>query len=239
MERTSTPAVGLISTSSRGSLASARAMTTFCWLPPDRPETGSSGPGRLDRQVLDHAARRAGPGGGALMNPCGPSRSGTVRVALSAIDMSGTKPWWCRSCGTNPTPAASAAGTLPGRGRRPAISTVPARGRAQPDDRLGDLGTCRCRRRRRARRSRRRRPGTMTSSYASPRRSRRRSARPSRRRAAVPPVPRPVRPRGLAGHRGDQFGAWAARRPARSGCAGRRGTPSPCRRSRRSPAGGG
>ena len=60
-----------------------------------------------------------------LMKPCRPSRAGTDSVPLSAIDMSGTKPWWWRSCGTNPAPAASASGTLPGRGRRPAISTWP------------------------------------------------------------------------------------------------------------------
>ena len=44
LDRTSTPAVGLISTSTRGSVDSARAITTFCWLPPDRPATGAAGP---------------------------------------------------------------------------------------------------------------------------------------------------------------------------------------------------
>ncbi len=46
-DRTSTPTVGLISTSAFGSLASARAITTFCALPPDRPATGWSGPSVL------------------------------------------------------------------------------------------------------------------------------------------------------------------------------------------------
>ena len=32
----STPRVGLLSSSTRGLLARARAITTFCWLPPDR-----------------------------------------------------------------------------------------------------------------------------------------------------------------------------------------------------------
>jgi hypothetical protein len=40
LDRTSTPAVGLTSTSARGSLASARASTTFCALPPDSALTG-------------------------------------------------------------------------------------------------------------------------------------------------------------------------------------------------------
>ena len=44
LDLTSTPAVGSISTRTDGSLASARPITTFCWLPPERPETSWSGP---------------------------------------------------------------------------------------------------------------------------------------------------------------------------------------------------
>ncbi len=54
---TSTPAVGSISTSTDGSLASARPITTFCWLPPERLETGWSGPSVIDAEPVDQPAR--------------------------------------------------------------------------------------------------------------------------------------------------------------------------------------
>ena len=74
LDRTSTPAVGVISTSSRGSLASARAMTTFCWLPPDRPDTGSPGPGVLIARssIIESAMASRRPG---AEEPGRPSRS--------------------------------------------------------------------------------------------------------------------------------------------------------------------
>ena len=40
LEATSTPRVGVIATISFGSLASARATATFCWLPPESSSTG-------------------------------------------------------------------------------------------------------------------------------------------------------------------------------------------------------
>ena len=61
LERTSTPAVGLISTSTRGSVDSARASTTFCALPPERLVTGAAGPSVLDVVPLDHLLGDGGP----------------------------------------------------------------------------------------------------------------------------------------------------------------------------------
>ena len=131
MDRTSTPAVGVMRTSSFGSLANARPITTFCWLPPDRSETGTCGPAALIvRSAMvsrARASRRAGE-----MRPRRPTRSGTVIVTFSAMDSSGTRPSRCRSCGTSPTPASRASGTLPGRSTRPSTLTVPPAGRVRP-----------------------------------------------------------------------------------------------------------
>src|SRR5690349_6929822 len=123
-ERTSTPAVGWINTSRRGSLASARPITTFCWLPPDSAATSSSGPGVLtSRSPISLRAKPSRTAG--RITPYRPRRSGTVIVMFSAIERPDTKPCWCRSWGTRPTPAPSAALTLPEGRTRPSTLTVP------------------------------------------------------------------------------------------------------------------
>ncbi len=44
---TSSPRVGWAATSTRGSWESSRAITTRCWLPPDRDHIGADGPVQL------------------------------------------------------------------------------------------------------------------------------------------------------------------------------------------------
>jgi hypothetical protein len=131
LDFTSTPAVGSISTSSAGSLDSARAITTFCWLPPDRSATSWSGPdvlmARSSINFSATAARRR-----PEMAPNRPSRWVIGNVAFSAMVMPGTKPSLCRSSGTKPTPPASAAGTLPRFRVFPDTATVPASGLRRP-----------------------------------------------------------------------------------------------------------
>ncbi len=53
-------------------------------------------------------------------------------VAFSPTDSRATKPSWCRSCGTKPTPAASADGTSPGFGCLPLIVMTPLSARRSP-----------------------------------------------------------------------------------------------------------
>ena len=58
----STPRVGSLSSSTFGSVASQRAITTFCWLPPDSVVIGVLGIAELDPQAVDvllHARARA------------------------------------------------------------------------------------------------------------------------------------------------------------------------------------
>ena len=99
MDFTSTPAVGRMATSTLGSRASARAITTFCWLPPDRPETGCSGPVVLmSSDVIMRWANARVREGSTV--PYGPSWSATVSVAFSATLRPRTSPWRCRSSGT-------------------------------------------------------------------------------------------------------------------------------------------
>ena len=104
LDFTSTPAVGLMRTSSRGSEARARAMTTFCALPPDRSETGWSGPSvwMSSRSISSVAKPRLR---SVPTKPKRPSRSRTLMVALSPMVMPRTRPCPCRSRGTQPTPA--------------------------------------------------------------------------------------------------------------------------------------
>ena len=124
LDLTSTPAVGSMRTSTDGDVARARAITTFCWLPPDRPETSCSGPWVTmpSEPIMPSAtaARRRG-----AMKPSGPSRRLTVMVALSATDWERTRPCLWRLFGTQPTPRASAAGTSAGGSERPLISILP------------------------------------------------------------------------------------------------------------------
>ena len=60
-------------TRTEGSVASARPMTTFCWLPPERLDTGWSGPSvtmpsEAMARLVSAALRRG------AMKPSGPSR---------------------------------------------------------------------------------------------------------------------------------------------------------------------
>ena len=96
---TSTPLVGRMATSTAGSRASARAITTFCWLPPESPDTGCPGPVVLmsSDAIMRRANSRVRDGSTV---PIGPSWSATVRVAFSATLRPGTSPSRCRSSGT-------------------------------------------------------------------------------------------------------------------------------------------
>ena len=57
LEPTSTPWVGSSSTSTRGVQRSQRAMTTFCWLPPDSSVMIASAACRAHVELVDPAAR--------------------------------------------------------------------------------------------------------------------------------------------------------------------------------------
>jgi len=70
--------------------------------------------------ALVTAARRFGE-----MNPSGPSSPLIVMVVLSATDWPRTRPSLCRLFGTQPTPSASAAGTLPDFSGRSLMRIVP------------------------------------------------------------------------------------------------------------------
>ena len=124
-----------MSTSTRGSLESARPITTFCWLPPESVAAGSCGPPVLmsRRPIRPFAILRRRPG---LIAPKWPSWRAIGSVRFSATARSGTMPSFCRSCGTQPTPAASASGTLPGGTACPATLIRPLLGLRSPNSAL-------------------------------------------------------------------------------------------------------
>jgi hypothetical protein len=98
LEATSTPRVGVMATISTGSLASARATVTFCWLPPDSSRTGWPSPAdtRDSRRASGaaRASRRLGP-----TKPKRAIRSVIVIEMFSAVPSSGTNPSACWSSG--------------------------------------------------------------------------------------------------------------------------------------------
>ena len=69
---TSMPRVGSSRMSSRGSVASQRASSTFCWLPPESRPIGRFGIGRADVQRLDVTRRRSRPARGATAADASP-----------------------------------------------------------------------------------------------------------------------------------------------------------------------
>ena len=78
------PRVGSSTISTRGSVASHLASTTFCWLPPDRVDTGSVEPRRLDLQPLrpGRAAARRSAAAEQQPEPAQRPPAGQGRVAL-------------------------------------------------------------------------------------------------------------------------------------------------------------
>ena len=92
--------------STRGAVASHFASTTFCWLPPDRVETGLPRPADFTYRRLVQvsasarsAARRS--------RPNRLSRQRRASVALRSTERSMTRPCWRRSSGTRARPAAT------------------------------------------------------------------------------------------------------------------------------------
>src|SRR5581483_997166 len=98
-EATSTPTVGLTTTSRPGRDASARPTTTFCWFPPLSSATGWSGPLETtwsrSLSALAASCRRA-----AETTPKRESRWRIESVRFSSTPSVGTKPRACRSSGT-------------------------------------------------------------------------------------------------------------------------------------------
>ena len=156
---TSMPRVGSSRISSRGSVASQRASSTFCWLPPDSCAIGVSASRGLDAERLDVALARARPGSARDRLRHMPRRACSARMMFSRTESSATMPSVLRSSGQKPRPrrialrAASRAAP-----RLPSIAQAAAgrRGRA-PNSSRASLGAARAEQageRRRPRRAR-------------------------------------------------------------------------------------
>ena len=87
-----------MATISAGSLASARATVTFCWLPPDSSRTGWPSPADTSESRRASGAARSSRRFG-LTKPHRASRSVIVIAMFSAAPSSGTNPSACRSSG--------------------------------------------------------------------------------------------------------------------------------------------
>ena len=139
-EPTSTPWVGSSSTSTCGATRSQRAMTTFCWLPPDSSVMSVSGSPGPDVELARSTAR---PPPAPRRLAGGPPRQNADRSAIvrfSRTDAVGQHaPGAARSAGTQHTPGVDRrAGLAGGRRVRPSTSTVAARGES-PGQQPGDL----------------------------------------------------------------------------------------------------
>ena len=177
----STPRVGCAATTARRrGRDSSRAITTFCWLPPDSARTIASGSGGPDVERRDlRLARTRARGSRSIRNRPVTSRRPSAR--LSATVASSTSPPCCRSSGMCASPAASRRAAATRVTSRCADPHAPAvRSRAPRSPVRARAG--RCRRRRRRRRSRRRAPSSVISvqrlatTAAAPRRPPRRVA---------------------------------------------------------------
>ena len=125
----------------RGSRASARATTTFCWLPPERPETGCSGPAVLMSSDADHATGansrvrdgQYGPPGAELI---GDRERGVLRdAAVREPGPGGAGPPGCSRC-----PRPGRAARCPASPGGPRTATRPGVGRAHPGEGLAERG---------------------------------------------------------------------------------------------------
>ncbi len=118
---TSTPRVGSSNSSTRGRAASHLAMTTFCWLPPDRKRTSWPVPREVSRTRSSSSARARASGGR--------SRAGTALVTsrtLSRTDWRSASPSALRSSLTSAIPARIACRGRRGRSRLPPTVISPA-----------------------------------------------------------------------------------------------------------------
>ena len=196
------------------------------------------GAGRLDGQLVDQPARHRVPPtrGDEAVTP-EPLRHGHGDVLRDRHQRHETLPVAVLRHQSRRR-RASAAGTLPGRSRRPDDAEFTAARAAQAHEGLGDLHLAAAS------------AAGQADDLAGPDGERNALRQPGdlqladvQQRWRLGGDGRAVGGTGqvdvLARHRGDQLVAAKRRRPARSRCAGRRGTPSRCRRSRRSPAGGG
>src|SRR3954454_2205584 len=129
---TSMPRVGSSTMSTRGSVDSHLASTTFCWLPPDRVDTGSDSFPALTCSFFDQAAAVAR-SRRAESRPRRESFQRRVSVALRSTDSCMTSPCWRRSSGTRAMPAAIAAAGLPPTRGRPSTRTSPVSCRSMPN----------------------------------------------------------------------------------------------------------
>ena len=104
MAPTSTPRVGWEATSTLSGRDSSRARTTFCWLPPDRDDTGRL----IDGVRMSNSATRSRAFSRILPScrlPPPVYCSTWLSTRFSATENVPTKPSRCRSSGTNPRPA--------------------------------------------------------------------------------------------------------------------------------------
>ena len=132
---TSTPCVGSSSTSTRGVQRNQRAITTFCWLPPESsPMIASLRAGRTSSSSIQTLAS-------CLLGACWRNRppdqngrrSPMVRFSRSVSARNSAS--WARSAGTAQRPASIAARGSNGRIVAPSTTTSPVR-RRRPDSRL-------------------------------------------------------------------------------------------------------
>ena len=134
---TSMPRVGSSRIRMRGSRASQRASTTFCWLPPESLRTSCSI--EIGVRIAQPSASAPTPAGSLRRDRRSPSRetfSGTHKETLSRTLRNSSSASCLRSSGTRPMPA------------RMASAGAPQRQRPAEDADLAAAAAGRCRRRR-------------------------------------------------------------------------------------------
>ena len=134
---TSMPRVGSSAMRTPGSMSSARANSSFCWLPPDSDPAGASRSGdpvtRSSASRTWRARRRAG------RTRTAGSAAGSARLTFSRIGRRRISPSSLRDSGISATPAAIEAAGRPGSATCPRRDAT-GRRRGRAVDRPGQLG---------------------------------------------------------------------------------------------------
>ncbi len=137
------PRVGSAKISSAGSRASQRAITTFCWLP---PESSPIGPSNLGARTSSALAGGGSSTRSAMAPDPGrrraPAKARSVRAALSRMDCPRASASRLRSSGSKPIPAAIPRRAERGARLRPSKRISPRVERARRRRRRGPGPTC-------------------------------------------------------------------------------------------------
>lgn len=126
---TSMPRVGSSRISSFGSVASQRASSTFCWLPPDSSPIGCS----ASRALMPSRAMYVSASSRCRARPISrhqPRRACSARMMFSRIDSAATMPSFLRSSGQYAMPLRTASCGDASRVRAPSISIAPVSARS-------------------------------------------------------------------------------------------------------------